>query len=771
MFDLLQSDIVIMQETKIQRKDLQDDMVLVPGWDVFFSLPKYKKGYSGVAIYTRNSTCAPIRAEEGITGVLHRPRSTRSFRDLPPDQQIGGYPRPGQLSGAVEDAVLDSEGRCVILEFPAFVLLGVYSPANRDESRDEFRTSFFDALDVRVRNLAAMGKQVVLAGDLNVIRTEMDATNVLDKLHKENMTLEEWMALPTRRIFNQLLFEGAVPPQDRDEGREKPVLWDLCRSFHPDRLGMNTCWDTKRNTRPANNGSRIDYILCTDGLKDWFTSADIQEGLMGSDHCPVFATISDSVSIEGIKGFSDSISIDGVEGISDSISIEGTNDTNDTEGTKDPKGIKGRRACLLDVMNPRGVFKQGTRARGLTSKPLLPLSAKLIPEFDGRRSIREMFSKRAALALLPPPLPPQPRIGYDAHAAPVAAHSQDRLLAPTLDSSEPTSMHRRHVSEITQSTNDSDVSDILLPQPLTGYDAHAVPAAAYSQVRPPTPTLDSPSKHRRHFSEVTQSSDDTDVSETVVQPLQGTNDDAHVSGILVHPTQNTNITSAHNTEQIKSAHRVDFQKRPSESLDSAPPRQLKRARSHAAADSTVPTQRAAPGQKTLTGFFKPVASSAASSAACPAQDTPGQSSQQQTQPSQKDLAANPPTSPDRVFDPIENKESWSKLLGKRVAPRCEHGEPCISLLTKKPGVNCVLGSRASVRDSRASPPVQSVGVMSGWTGEQLDELDELMMKRCSRLLTREERKRERSKNNVILVIGYTLLRICLHVLDASLMRV
>jgi AP endonuclease 2 len=44
MFDILEADIVVMQETKIQRKDLQDDMVLVPGWDVFFSLPKHKKG-------------------------------------------------------------------------------------------------------------------------------------------------------------------------------------------------------------------------------------------------------------------------------------------------------------------------------------------------------------------------------------------------------------------------------------------------------------------------------------------------------------------------------------------------------------------------------------------------------------------------------------------------------------------------------------------------------------------------------------------------------
>ena len=43
-FDILEADIVIMQELKIQRKDLTDDMVLVPGWDCYFSLPKHKKG-------------------------------------------------------------------------------------------------------------------------------------------------------------------------------------------------------------------------------------------------------------------------------------------------------------------------------------------------------------------------------------------------------------------------------------------------------------------------------------------------------------------------------------------------------------------------------------------------------------------------------------------------------------------------------------------------------------------------------------------------------
>ena len=44
MFDILEADIVVFQETKIQRKDLSDDMVLVSGWDCYFSLPKHKKG-------------------------------------------------------------------------------------------------------------------------------------------------------------------------------------------------------------------------------------------------------------------------------------------------------------------------------------------------------------------------------------------------------------------------------------------------------------------------------------------------------------------------------------------------------------------------------------------------------------------------------------------------------------------------------------------------------------------------------------------------------
>ncbi|RDA91436.1 hypothetical protein CP533_6287 [Ophiocordyceps camponoti-saundersi (nom. inval.)] len=545
MFDTLEADVVVMQETKIQRKDLQDDMVLVPGWDVYFSLPRHKKGtslltccanplgYSGVAIYTRNTSCAPIRAEEGITGVLCPPKCETQYRRLPEEQQIGGYPRPGQLSGNVDELELDSEGRCVMVEFPAFVLLGVYSPATRNDARNDFRLAFLEALDVRVRNLVAAGKQVVLTGDLNVIRDEKDTTNLMESLRKEDVTYQDWLSTPSRRLFNQLLFEGNVVGQ-RDEGREQPVLWDLCRCFHPTRDGMNTCWETKRNMRPSNNGSRIDYVLCSDGLKTWFADANIQEGLMGSDHCPVFATMAEKVPVGEEEHF------------------------------------------LADMMNPPGMFQGGRRMREWSSKDVLPLSAKLIPEFDRRQSIRDMFSKM--------PSSSQPK---------------------------------------TQQASTSSKADEDGDAPRLSKDATTTITSVESGIE----------------------------TKTVV----GSSSESEMSA--------PNRTLQKRALSISAEPTLRAPKRPK------PP------------DPSVSKAKANPSQKTLQGFFKPTTTPKAKKRE--EESTPTESEVAATKPCRNEAQA-----PERVFDPVQAKESWSKLLGKRELPRCEHNEPCISLVTKKAGLNC-----------------------------------------------------------------------------------
>ena len=179
----------------------------------------------------------------------------------------------------MDATTLDSEGRCVILEFPAFVLLGVYSPAHRDETRDDFRIGFLDLLDARIRNLTAMGKRVILTGDLNISREEIDTANAEASMRKNGYTREGYLSTPARRMFNHLL-EGGKLVGDRDQGREEPVLWDICRGFHPQRKGMFTCWEQKVNARPGNYGSRIDYVLSSSSMKDWFSESNIQEGLM-----------------------------------------------------------------------------------------------------------------------------------------------------------------------------------------------------------------------------------------------------------------------------------------------------------------------------------------------------------------------------------------------------------------------------------------------------------------------------------------------------------
>ena len=256
-------------------------------------------GKFGVVIYTRQSKCAPFRAEEGLSGVLCPPNSSTSFRDLPEDQQVGGYPtltqaaRAPNASDLSEDfALLDSEGRCIILEFPAFVLIGVYNPASRDQSRQAFRIAFLNLLDIRIRNLIALGKRVILAGDLNIIKHESDMANAETDLRKRGMTIEEYFSSPSPRLLNQLVTDGVVYGE-RDSERQASVLYDICRAFHPTRKGMFTCWETKINARPGNYGSRIDYVLCSLDMCDWFEDSNIQEGLMVLWHLNIYKTQSD----------------------------------------------------------------------------------------------------------------------------------------------------------------------------------------------------------------------------------------------------------------------------------------------------------------------------------------------------------------------------------------------------------------------------------------------------------------------------------------------
>ncbi|EAW22059.1 putative DNA lyase-like protein, partial [Aspergillus fischeri NRRL 181] len=139
--------------------------------------------------------------------------------------------------------------------------------------------------------------------------------------------------------------------------------------------------------------------------------------------------------------------------------------------------------------------------------------------------------------------------------------------------------------------------------------------------------------------------------------------------------------------------------------------------SGSAQSSTPPTA----GQRTLKGFFK-LKSGLASQmaiaqdpatvstmptkqpAASPTKSTPvteppalealltapaGEASPGEQPNSATPTAPASPQSNDTIIDPIVSKEDWSKLFTKKPIPKCEgHQEPCFSLTTKKPGINC-----------------------------------------------------------------------------------
>ena len=561
------------------------------------------KGYSGVVIYTRQSVCAPIRAEEGITGILCPPNSSTSFSNLPREQQIGGYPTPAQLAASVVDATtLDSEGRCVILEFPAFVLFGIYSPANRDETRDEFRLGFLDVLDARIRNLIAMGKRVFLTGDLNISREEIDAANAEASMRKQGLTGLEFVSTPARRLFNHLL-EGGKYFGERDEGREHSVLWDICRAFHPDRKGMFTCWEQKVNARPGNCGARIDYVLCSLAMKDWFSDSNIQEGLMvglaclhivseltkpkGSDHCPVYAVMKDAIIIDGVEG------------------------------------------NLRDVMNPPGMFLDGKRQRdySATSDPL-PSSGKLIPEFFGRRNIRDMFARKPSLL-----------------QSQSSGTSSKEVDGPPMVAASQRGSTTELFSQIGRTAKDPCDSSVTVPtsSPSAVGKKRSAPATtgikstkrgkSGSATAAPPPT----GKGQQSLKGFFKSSTTLDWNASAIQGIEISqtrlNDD--ITGPAFGPAKD--LAETHSAPDVH--------------MESA------------SLDSTVGTPRktGAPPSSGEPPFVK-------------------------ASPTGKHRAVVQPQ--ESVHDPVESKESWSKLFTKPAAPRCEgHDEPCVSLLTKKPGMN------------------------------------------------------------------------------------
>ena len=220
-----QPDVLCLQETKMQPHQADFDF---PGYDVYWN-SAVKKGYSGTAVLTKEK---PLFVSYDL-----------GFEDKH-----------------------NTEGRAITVEYPEYYLVCVYVPNAQDGlKRIDYRMEWEDDFRAYVGALKEK-KPVIVTGDMNVAKEEIDLKNPKTNRKNAGFTDEE------RGKFTELLDAGFI---------------DTFRYFYPDREGIYSWWSYRFSARAKNAGWRIDYFCVSESLKERLKDAKILTDVMGSDHCPI----------------------------------------------------------------------------------------------------------------------------------------------------------------------------------------------------------------------------------------------------------------------------------------------------------------------------------------------------------------------------------------------------------------------------------------------------------------------------------------------------
>lgn len=230
-------DILCIQETKA--KEGQAEVDFKEYEEIWNSAER--PGYSGTAIFTK---ITPLSVQNNLSEDLA----------IEHDWEADLYGTPL------------NEGRVLTAEFPDFFLVTVYTPnSKRDLSRLKLRELLWDPTFLTFLKDLEKVKPVVVCGDFNAARTEIDLARPKENEKNAGYTIQE------RQGINNLVSAGFV---------------DTFRFFHPNDRRY-TWWSHWGHARENNVGWRIDYFFISESLKNNLKSAEIHENITGSDHCPI----------------------------------------------------------------------------------------------------------------------------------------------------------------------------------------------------------------------------------------------------------------------------------------------------------------------------------------------------------------------------------------------------------------------------------------------------------------------------------------------------
>ena len=222
------ADVVALQETKAAPEQLAPELRAPGGWHAGWSASVVKKGYSGVAVFSR---VQPLCIREELPALAFQ-----------------------------------GEGRLLHLEYPDFHFFAVYFPNGGEENkRVPYKLAFYDAFLLHAQDLRRT-KPIVVCGDFNTAHREIDLARP-----KQNETVTGF--LPEERAWMDAFTAAGYV--------------DTFRHVHGDVVGAYTWWSYRMGARRTNVGWRIDYFFTSRELLPAIRNAWIEKDVYGSDHCPV----------------------------------------------------------------------------------------------------------------------------------------------------------------------------------------------------------------------------------------------------------------------------------------------------------------------------------------------------------------------------------------------------------------------------------------------------------------------------------------------------
>ena len=208
-----------------------------------------------------------------IKGFKHRFYSTCTARKGYSGTAIYSKKKPLSHFYGIENKNLDNEGRVITLEYKEFYLVHVYTPnSGQVLQRLDYRVKEWDPAFWKHVERLKIKKPVVVCGDLNCARYEIDIHNPKGNKRTAGFTIEE------RTEFKKYLNDS------------KLKLIDTYRFINPTKVEYSY-WSYRFKSREKNKGWRIDYFLVSEKLKNKIINSEILTNVMGSDHAPIKLTI------------------------------------------------------------------------------------------------------------------------------------------------------------------------------------------------------------------------------------------------------------------------------------------------------------------------------------------------------------------------------------------------------------------------------------------------------------------------------------------------